>query len=330
MSLHQIPLLALDGGGTKSLCNFFDEYGQILGQGRSGSCNYQGVGKEAAVKELILAIRNALEDCKFMGEWVIGEDELVTDCAALGLAGLDTDYDRRIIEEIVKDALQHLRISAKHLIIENDGFATLMGATNGQPGVLMIAGTGSIVYGMNDQGAVVRAGGWGHRVGDEGSGYWIGKQAIIHILRTRDGRMAPNKLADYIFPYLGLKDHEELFNWIYSTSFSVEKVGELSRIVSQAHIQGDPLAFSIMKQAAKELFACAMAVIDQINLYKKPFQIILQGGVLHNNEFVREYVTNQFMKQAPFGQIESGAKEPIYGMMVLALDHYYQRKYKNK
>jgi N-acetylglucosamine kinase-like BadF-type ATPase len=322
MSLLKIPLLAVDGGGTKSLCFFFDEHGQIRGQGRSGSCNYQGVGKEAAVRELILAIRNAVEDGKFMGEGVIGEEELETDCAALGLAGLDTDYDRRIIEGLVKEALQHLRISAKNFIIENDCFATLMGATNGQPGVLMIAGTGSIVYGMNDQGVIARAGGWGHRVGDEGSGYWIGKQAIIHILKTMDGRVAPNKLAEHILPYLGLKDHEDLFNWTYSASYSVERVGELSSLVSEAHTQGDPLAHSIMMQAAKELFACAMAVIKRINLYTKPFQIILQGGVLHNNEFVREYVTNQFKKYAPYGQIESKTKEPIYGMMALAIDHY--------
>ncbi|MBD0384451.1 N-acetylglucosamine kinase [Paenibacillus sedimenti] len=324
MSVHYIPLLAVDGGGTKSLCFLFDEHGQIRGQGRSGSCNYQGVGKEAAVKELILAIRNALEDGKIMGDGVIGEGEFVTDCAAMGLAGLDTEYDRRIIEEFVKDALQHLRIRAKHLIIENDGFATLMGATGGQPGILMIAGTGSIVYGMNDQGEIARAGGWGHLVGDEGSGYWIGKQAIIHILKTKDGRMAPNKLAAHILPYLGLRDAEDLFNWTYSTRYSVEKVGELSSLVSQAHMQGDSFAQSILIQAAKELFACAMAVIKRINLTTKPFPIILQGGVLYHNAFVREYVTDQFKKYAPYGQIETKLKEPIYGMMALAIDHYHK------
>ncbi|MFD0698043.1 N-acetylglucosamine kinase [Paenibacillus sp. GCM10027628] len=326
MSAHQIPLLAVDGGGTKSICFLFDEHGRIRGQGRSGSCNYQGVGREAAVKEIIFAIRNALEDSEFIEDAVAREEEFVTDCAALGLAGLDTDYDRKIIEGIVKEALQHLRISAKHLIIENDGFAALMGTTGGQPGILMIAGTGSIVYGMNDQGILARAGGWGHRVGDEGSGYWIGKQAIIRILKTLDGRVAPNKLADHILPYLGLKDPEELFNWTYSTNYSVEKVGELSSLVSQAHLQGDPLAHSIMLQAAQELFASGKAVMERINLPAKPFQIILQGGVLHNNEFVRDYVTNQFKQYAPFGHIERTTKEPIYGMMALALDHYHKIK----
>jgi N-acetylglucosamine kinase-like BadF-type ATPase len=322
MSAHQIPLLAVDGGGTKSLCYFFDEQGLIRGQGRSGSCNYQGVGKEAAVRELIHAIRYALEEGKLAGDGEIGETELETECAAMGLAGLDTEYDRAIIMELVEEALQTLRIRAKHLIIENDGLAALLGATGGQPGVLMIAGTGSIVYGVNDQGAVARAGGWGHRVGDEGSGYWIGKQAIIHILKTMDGRAAPNQLAEHILPYLGLKNAEDLFNWTYSASYSVEKVGELSSLVSQAHMQGDAVAHSIMMQAAEELFACAKAVIERINLYTQPFQIILQGGVLQNNTFVREYVTNQFKTFAPNGQPENKNKEPIYGMMALALRHY--------
>ncbi|MDQ0875663.1 N-acetylglucosamine kinase-like BadF-type ATPase [Paenibacillus sp. V4I3] len=322
MSAKKIPFLAVDGGGTKSLCYFFDEHGQIRGQGRSGSCNYQGVGKKAAVRELIHAIRNALEDGKLVGNGEVGETELETDCAALGIAGLDTEYDRRIILALVEEALQHLRIRAKRLIIENDGFAALLGATNGQPGILMIAGTGSIVYGVNDQGVVARAGGWGHRVGDEGSGYWIGKQAIIHILKTMDGREAPNKLAEHILPYLDLKDPEDLFNWTYNSSYSVEKVAELSSLVSQAQSQGDQVAQSIMIQAAEQLFTCAKAVIERINLYRQPFQIILQGGVLQNNVFVREYVTNEFNSFAPSGQIENKNKEPIYGMMTLALDHY--------
>ncbi|KQX65860.1 MULTISPECIES: N-acetylglucosamine kinase [unclassified Paenibacillus] len=322
MSAKKIPFLAVDGGGTKSLCYFFDEHGQIRGQGRSGSCNYQGVGKEAAVRELIHAIRNALEDGKLVGNGEVGETELETDCAALGIAGLDTEYDRRIILALVEEALQHLRIYAKRLIIENDGFAALLGATNGQPGILMIAGTGSIVYGVNDQGVVARAGGWGHRVGDEGSGYWIGKQAIIHILKTWDGRTAPNKLADHILPYLDLKNPEDLFNWTYNSNYSVEKVAELSSLVSQAHTQGDQVAKSIMIQAAEQLFTCAKAVIERINLYRQPFQIILQGGVLQNNAFVREYITSQFNTFAPSGQIENKNKEPIFGMMALALDHY--------
>ncbi|MDQ0915145.1 N-acetylglucosamine kinase [Paenibacillus sp. V4I5] len=322
MSAKKLPFLAVDGGGTKSLCYFFDEQGHIRGQGRSGSCNYQGVGKEAAVRELIQAIRNALEDGKFVGNGEVGETELETDCAALGIAGLDTEYDRRIILALVEEALQHLRIRAKRLIIENDGFAALLGATNGQPGILMIAGTGSIVYGVNDQGVVARAGGWGHRVGDEGSGYWIGKQAIIHILKTMDGRVAPNKLAEHVLPYLDLKDPEDLFNWTYNSSYTVEKVAELSSLVSQAHTQGDQVAQSIMIQAAEQLFTCAKAVIERINLYRQPFQIILQGGVLQNNVFVRDYVTNQFNTFAPSGQIENKNKEPIYGMMALALDHY--------
>ncbi|MDQ0898867.1 N-acetylglucosamine kinase [Paenibacillus sp. V4I7] len=322
MSAKKLPFLAVDGGGTKSLCYFFDEQGQIRGQGRSGSCNYQGVGKEAAVRELIHAIRNALEDGKLVGNGEVGETELETDCAALGIAGLDTEYDRRIILALVEEALQHLRIRAKRLIIENDGFAALLGATNGQPGILMIAGTGSIVYGVNDQGVVARAGGWGHRVGDEGSGYWIGKQAIIHILKTMDGRVAPNKLAEHVLPYLDLKDPEDLFNWTYNSSYTVEKVAELSSLVSQAHTQGDQVAQSIMIQAAEQLFTCAKAVIERINLYRQPFQIILQGGVLQNNVFVRDYVTNQFNTFAPSGQIENKNKEPIYGMMALALDHY--------
>ncbi|MNI14123.1 BadF/BadG/BcrA/BcrD ATPase family protein [compost metagenome] len=134
-------------------------------------------------------------------------------------------------------------------------------------------------------------------------------------------------MAEHILPYLGLRDHEDLYNWTYSTRYSVEKVAELASLVSQAHAQGDPVAQSIMIQAAEQLFICAKAVIERINLYRQPFQIILQGGVLQNNQFVREYVTNQLKIFAPSGQFENTNKQPIYGMMALALEHFQRLRF---
>ncbi|MCG6197790.1 N-acetylglucosamine kinase, partial [Anoxybacillus sp. LAT_38] len=71
------------------------------------------------------------------------------ECAVFGLAGLDTEHDRQVITGMVRDVLEMLRIRVRHLIVENDGFAALLGATNGEPGILVIAGTGSIAFGVN-------------------------------------------------------------------------------------------------------------------------------------------------------------------------------------
>ncbi|WP_028547429.1 N-acetylglucosamine kinase [Paenibacillus sp. UNC451MF] len=319
MARLHIPLLAVDGGGTKCLAVLMDTKGTLLGQGRAGSCNYQGVGREAAIKELTLGIQSAISDLSERNGTLEELTGIDIECAVIGIAGLDTAYDRSIILELVRKALEPLPLHVRQLVVENDGFAALAGATDGSPGVLVIAGTGSIVFGINDEGLTARAGGWGHRVGDEGSGYWIGKQAIMAALRAYDGRGEATQLGDWIVPHLGLRDEEELFNWTYGSDYAVEKVGELSRLVSQAAAAGDDRAKHILAMAAEELFQGIRAVVDRLGMKHKPFQLILQGGVLQNDGLVRQMLTHKFENLAPFARLDHARGEPINGVTAMGL-----------
>lgn len=324
MRAVRIPLLAVDGGGTKCLAVFMDQTRKVVGTGRSGSCNYQGIGVEAAVRELKAAIQHAQEQ-------VFADDEsrdLNTsdtvweiECAVLGIAGLDTEYDRQVITGIVQEVLEQLAIKVQHLVVENDGFAALLGATGGQPGVLVIAGTGSIAYGVNEKQDTARSGGWGHRVGDEGSGYWIGKQAITAVLKAADGRGKKTTLTELVLPFVGLKQVDELFNWTYSPHYSIEKVGELSVLVSQAADAGDEVAVSILQSAGEELYLAAAAVIDQLGMKEERFQMILQGGVLQNDERVRRSIMAKMSHYAPRVVYEQAQHDPIYGVIAQGWAH---------
>ncbi len=161
MMAARVPLLALDGGGTKCLAVFADREGRMLASGRAGSCNYQGTGREAAALELTRAIREAkrqlaasaaergeapLEPGAASASSVrkeradIAEDgPLVVACAVFGVAGLDTGHDRQVIEGMVREALARTRVTADRVVVENDGVAALLGATGGAPGILVIA-----------------------------------------------------------------------------------------------------------------------------------------------------------------------------------------------
>jgi len=322
MSAVRIPLLAVDGGGTKCLAVLQDASRREVGIGRAGSCNYQGIGVEAASRELTLAIQQALSQVSTAASpdrtataAAIQPSAWDIDCAVMGIAGLDTEYDRHVISSLVHEVLAKLSIQVRHLIVENDGFAALLGATGGKPGVLVIAGTGSIAYGVNEAQESVRAGGWGHRVGDEGSGYWIGKQAITAVLKAADGRGEPTVLKDMLLPFVGLQQVDELFNWTYGPQYSVEKVGELSPLVSQAAEAGDAVASAILQCAGEELYLAAKAVIEQLGMRDKSFQMILQGGVLQNDERVRRRVMEQVNGYAPGVVYESAQNDPIYGMI---------------
>lgn len=332
MAAVRIPLLAVDGGGTKCLAVLVDRSRQEVGTGRSGSCNYQGIGEEAAARELAAAIRQAMEDASernglahMLAAASDGKPEWDVECAVFGIAGLDTEHDRQVISDMVRVVLQQLRIHVRHLIVENDGFAALLGATGGKPGILVIAGTGSIAFGVNEAQETARAGGWGHRVGDEGSGYWIGKQAIMAVLKAADGRGETTVLKELILPYAGLQQVDELFNWTYSPHYSVDKVGELSPLVSQAADAGDRVAEAILQSAGEELFQAARAVIDHLQMTSKPFQMILQGGVLQNDERVRKIVVERVSGYASRVMIEEAQNDPIYGVISKGLAYLDSR-----
>ncbi len=315
-----VPLLAVDGGGTKCRVAFVDRERNILANGRAGSCNYQGVGREAAMSELFRAIGAALSALKTTAGFA-DASAIHVECAVFALAGLDTAYDREVVEAIVHEVLVRMDITVNHLLIENDGFAVLLGATNGAPGVLVIAGTGSIAFGNNAEGVHARAGGWGHRVGDEGSGYWIGKMAITAILHAVDGRGPATSLPDWVLPHLGLSHPEELFNWSYGEAYSVEKVGELSRLVSMAAAAADRVAENILKRASDELFAVARAVIDRLGMKEQAFTIILQGGVLQNDAHLRQMVMDKCRSYTPYAEFDTAKNEAIYGVIDMGLAH---------
>ncbi|MET3287732.1 UNVERIFIED_CONTAM: N-acetylglucosamine kinase-like BadF-type ATPase [Brevibacillus sp. OAP136] len=325
MARIQIPLLAVDGGGTKCLAVFAEADRSLLGTGRAGSCNYQGIGEAAAKQEVIKAIRAAMQEvCQRKGIEA-GQVEWEVACAVFGLAGLDTERDRQIIQQMVSAALSELSIQVNDLIVENDGFAALLGATKGGAGILVIAGTGSIAYGINEAGTTARAGGWGHRVGDEGSGYWIGKQALQEVLRAADGRSGATQLTDLLLTHLGLDHVETLFNWAYSPDFSVEKTADLSPLVSLAAEAGDIAAVRILQKASEELALAAQSVITKLALGEVPFTMILQGGVLQKHDLLRGMVVEQIKSIAPKVQIDMENHEPIDGVIAKGLAYLEKR-----
>ncbi|GIP39294.1 hypothetical protein J31TS4_25740 [Paenibacillus sp. J31TS4] len=341
MNTARVPLLAVDGGGTKCLAVFTDAAGAMLATGRAGSCNYQGAGRDAAALELTRAIREAKRQLAAASDGPEGSPALAESagaaageaaaagepagetlhvaCAVFGLAGLDTEYDRHIVESLVAEALAEAGVSTGRVIVENDGLAALLGATGGDPGVLLIAGTGSIVYGINAEGVSARAGGWGHRVGDEGSGYWIAKQAVTAALRGFDGRGVQTALTEKLLAHLGLASEEELFNWVYSADYSVDRAAELSRLVSEAERAGDAAARSILEAAADELFEGAQAVIDRLGMKDRVFSVVLQGGVLQHDTLVRSRLAERIRQAAPGARIDEAKKEPIYGVIAQGL-----------
>ena len=167
-----IHVLGIDAGGTKTVCQLADEEGNVLAEARGGGANLQAVGELEVEKVLHQVMEEA-----------IGDRPVVPAVICLGIAGVDRPDDATIVRAIMK------RIGYKaKVIVVNDALVALEAGAPRQPGVVIISGTGSISYGRNAEGEAARSGGWGYVLGDEGSGYWIGRSALRAVLREADKR----------------------------------------------------------------------------------------------------------------------------------------------
>ena len=176
LALH---VLGIDAGGTKTVCQLADDSGEVLAEARRGGANLQAIGE--------LEVEKVLHDVM---EEAIGDLDVSPAAICLGIAGVDRPDDARVVRGIMK------RIGYKaKLLVVNDALVALEAGAPDQPGVVVIAGTGSIAYGRNDRNQAARAGGWGYMLGDEGSGYWIGRAALRAVLREADRRGPATQLT---------------------------------------------------------------------------------------------------------------------------------------
>ncbi|MDQ0862320.1 BadF/BadG/BcrA/BcrD ATPase family protein [Bacillus sp. V2I10] len=303
MNNSTFPLLAVDGGGTKTLAVVTDSTGKVMGIGRSNASNYQVAGIEEAKNALIVAIEEVLiKICK--------KDQITFQTGVFALAGIDTSEDRDIVHRIIINACIQCGINIEKIIIENDALSTLIGATSNRPGALVISGTGSIAFAHNGKGEYVRAGGWGHKVGDEGSGYWIGKEAIRSILMMSDGRGPNTILRDKVLKALSLPTVEALYNWIYGANDSVDTISEIAQIVEVSRREGDSVSHTILDAASDELFLLLFAVMEKTLNTHENNTIILQGGILKHNQYIQKRLSDKVKNQFPNSRLITANLEP--------------------
>ncbi len=164
------------------------------------------------------------------------------------------------------------------LLVVNDALIALVAGAHDAPGIVIIAGTGSITYGRNRNGEAARAGGWGHMVGDEGSGYWIGREAVAAVMRAGDGRGPATRLTAEILAHFDVADVSRLPRIVYDRDVPRVNVAALGPIVQKAAEQGDSVARRILERAADELVIAAGSVATRLEMRGEAFTFHLAGG----------------------------------------------------
>lgn len=296
-------VLGIDAGGTKTVCYLADAEGQIVGEGRGGGANLQAQGELEVEKVLHAVIETA-----------IGDRAIVPAAVCLGVAGVDRADDARIVRGIMR------RLGYRsHTLIVNDALVALVAGVADAPGVVLIAGTGSIAYGVNAAGEAARAGGWGHVLGDEGSGYWIGRAALAAVVREADGRGPDTRLTPLVLQHFTLAQATGLVHEVYDGGTDRHAVAALGPVVERAREEGDVVAAEILRVASDELARAAASVIRRLQMRGEEFTTVLAGGMFRVIPWLVADVTRQLAEVAPRAIVTRLEVEPAHGAVHLAL-----------
>jgi glucosamine kinase len=234
-------LIGIDGGGSSTRARLTDRAGRVLGHGEAGPSSLS-LGIEGAWAQIDLAIARAFASAGL-------PPPPPHECAlGLGIAGVNF---RRQAEGFLRAGARFAR-----LVLETDGAAMLLGAFGGKPGVVVVAGTGSVGEALRRDGSRASAGGWGFPVGDEGSGAWLGMGAVRAAQWARDGRAARGALAETVYRSIGT-DPEEILAWCAQAGQGA--YARLAPLVFAA-AGADPAAAALLRAAADSIHEMADAL----------------------------------------------------------------------
>jgi N-acetylglucosamine kinase-like BadF-type ATPase len=305
-------VLGIDAGGTKTVCLLADERGLIVSEGRGPGANLHASGELEVEKVLHEVMESAIGD-RMIGE---GVDARPLEPAAicLGVAGVDRFDEERTVRAIMRRLGHKSRV-----LVVNDALIALVAGACDAPGVVIIAGTGSIAYGRNARDEAARAGGWGHMIGDEGSGYWIGREALAAVMRAGDGRGPVTQLTDDVLAHFDVKGVSRLPRIVYDRESPRTAVAALGPIVNRAAAEGDAVATRILERAAEELVLAARSVVTQLEMRGDAFTFYLAGGVFRSVPWLASDLPHRLVEVAPRSEVQVLEEEPAVGAVWLAL-----------
>jgi N-acetylglucosamine kinase-like BadF-type ATPase len=244
----------------------------------------------------------------------LGERDIKLAAICVGIAGVDRPRDAHTIKEIMR------RIGQKTpTVVVNDALVALVAGAGHHPGVVVVAGTGSIAYGRDAEGRAARAGGWGYLLGDEGGGFWIGRAALSAVVRQFDHRGPATLLTDLVLAQMQLSTPAEVIHAIYDRGLQRHAIAGLAGVVQRAMEAGDAVAGEILDRAAIELAAAAASVVTRLGMRGDVFPTVLAGGMFKAIPSLVASVTTRLGEVAPRSEVRRLEIEPANGAVTLAI-----------
>jgi len=301
-------ILGVDGGQTSTKVLIATLDGQVLWNAQVASA-FSNLDDDFS-GSLERRLREILAQALSTGPW----NSMAFEMAVLGMSGAEPGSPligafQRAVEGAVR---------AGGYLVVHDAVTNLLGASAGQPGIVVIAGGGAVAYGFTEDSRSWASGGWGYAVGDEGSGYNIGRVAINSVFRALDGRDPPTQLADPILRHFEVSGPVALKYAILGGEIRFQDIAGLPPLVARTAAGGDATAQRLLREAGQHLAEATTAVARALDMQRAPVRVHLTGGLLHETRYLVpsfQAAVRQALPQASFHQ---PAFEPVVGTFFLA------------
>ncbi|MGE5679289.1 MAG: N-acetylglucosamine kinase [Bacillota bacterium] len=297
-------LIGMDGGGTKTACIAADLQGNILYECTGGPSTFIMIGTEKVSETLF----NLITECK---EKLNAEySDFVS--VLLGTTGAGRRSDAERMEFGFAEFTKSKGVSIP-FHVESDARIALEGAFSGKPGSILIAGTGSIMFGKDSKGEIHRVGGFGRFIGDQGSGYVIGKRGLSMLAKDFDGRGEKTLLTELVAQKFNITTPETLIIEIYKNNFDIASVAPL---VIEAAEKGDQVCSTILEEESEELLQHICAMTKKIN--EPVLNLSLIGGLISTENHFSHVFREKVASKAPSVNIKLPDYPPAMGAIIMA------------
>lgn len=260
-------VIGIDGGGTKTQAILADQNGHVIVNITVGPTNPNTISKE----KLRITFQLVFNQFKDLAPYAFKN---VTSIFA-GISGAANKESKKLLYQIISSYLP----TGITIRVEPDAINALYSGTFGEPGIVQICGTGSITYGINQDSIHDRVGGWGYLLGDEGSGYDIGRLGVIAALKFHDGRGQRTILLQRLYDFYQVENGRDLIEKVYQSHSPKHEISSVSKIVFQAVRDGDAVAKEIINKISKEICISIVTLYDKLFEANDNVKVILCGGI---------------------------------------------------
>ncbi|WP_106496588.1 N-acetylglucosamine kinase [Lentibacillus sp. Marseille-P4043] len=299
-------VIGIDGGGTNTRAVLADLGGEIYATAFAGSTNPNTVSQEVLMNTFS-RIMGELEN-----EAPRQYEQVITIFA--GISGSSGE----MAKEKIKQIIHHIVSERINVIVETDAINALYSGTYGEYGMVQIAGTGSVTYGVNQFQQQGRVGGWGYLVGDEGSGYAIGQQGIAASLKSFDGRGQGTVLLEMLYDYFQVTNCEQLVSHIYSSSSPKNEISSVAKLVFKAYKQKDRIAEEIIDDASKDLLLSVTTLYKKLFINNERVKLVLCGGIFSDPDILPSLIKSGLKKHINMVNVVIPTIPPVGGSIIAA------------